>query len=190
MTVHARRPATSADIEALPPDVIGEIINGALFTQPRPSVQHSFSATSLTDEVVGPFQKGRGGPGGWTFLTEPELILGPHTLVPDLVGWRKDRMPRVPRTKRVENICPNWVCELLSDATEKRDRGEKRVIYAAYGVDHLWLVDPRVCSVEVFQRQDRQWLAIGYYTDSDKVAAPPFEAITMDLSVMWPETDA
>lgn len=181
--------ATHADIEALPSDVIGEIINGFLYTQPRPSVQHSFAATSLTDELVGPFQKGRGGPGGWTFLTEPELILGPHTLVPDLVGWRKDRMPRVPRTKRIDNICPSWVCELLSDSSEKRDRGEKRVIYATYGVDHLWLVDPRVRSIEVFLRQDRQWLALGYFTDADKVAAPPFEAITVDLSVVWPESD-
>lgn len=185
----AQSPATYADIEALPPHVVGEIINGVLYSQPRPSNEHGFAYTSLTDEIVGPYQKGRGGPGGWLFLAEPQLRLGPHELVPDICGWRKDRMPRLPRTKLVDNIVPNWVCEFLSDSTEKRDRGEKRTLYANYGVDHVWLVDPRVRSVEVFQRLERQWLAVGYFTDTEKMAAPPFEAITIDLSFLWPDDD-
>jgi Uma2 family endonuclease len=119
MTAPSKRPATYADIEALPPHVTGEIINGVLRTHPRPSNEHGFAYTSLADELVSPFQKGRGGPGGWTFILEPELRLGPHTLSPDMCGWRKDRMPRVPRTKFVDNIVPNWICEFLSPSTEK-----------------------------------------------------------------------
>jgi Uma2 family endonuclease len=189
VTSPAKRPATYADIEALPPHVTGEIIDGVLYTQPRPSNDHGLSATSLSDEIVGPYQKGRGGPGGWWFIGEPELHLGPHTLSPDICGWRRERMPKVPRTKFVDNIVPNWVCELLSDSTEKRDRGEKRLLYATYGVDHYWIVDPRVRSVEVFQRLDRQWLALGYFTDAEKFSAPPFEAITIDLSFVWSDVD-
>jgi Uma2 family endonuclease len=190
MTAPAKIPATYADIEALPAHMTGEIINGVLHTHPRPSNEHGFAYTSLTDELVSPFQKGRGGPGGWTFIQEPELHLGPHTVSPDMCGWRKDRMPHVPRAKFVDNIVPNWVCEFLSASTEKRDRGEKRVIYSTYGVDHYWLIDPRVRSVEIFQRLDRQWLAIGYFTDKEKLIAPPFEAITIDLSFLWPDDDA
>jgi Uma2 family endonuclease len=185
----AKKTATFADIEALPTGITGEIINGVLYTQPRPSSDHGFAATSLTEEVVGPFQKRKGGPGGWLFIAEPQLRLGPHDLVPDICGWRRERMPTLPRAKLVDNIVPNWVCEFLSESTEKRDRGETRVIYATYGVDHYWLVDPRVRSVEVYQRQERQWLAIGCFTDADKVAAPPFEVITIDLSLLWSDDE-
>lgn len=184
----AKRPATYADIDALPPGMIGEIIHGVLYTQPRPSPRQSFSTSSLGDELVGPFQKGRGGPGGWIILDEPEIRLGPHTLVPDMAGWRRERMPKLPDTQQIE-IVPSWICEFLSPRTEKRDRGEKRTIYATYGVDHYWLVDPRLRSLEVMQRQDKNWLSIGYFTDGDQVPAPPFDAITFDLGLIWAEME-
>ena len=124
MSTAATRNATYADLEAVPEHLVGEIIFGVLETHPRPAPKHAAAHSALTDELAGPYQKGRGGPGGWVFLIEPELHLGPHVLVPDIAGWRRDRLPHLPKTAYIETP-PDWVCELLSPSTENRDRGAK-----------------------------------------------------------------
>ena len=180
-----QRPATYADIEALPEHLVGEILFGALVTHPRPHRRHGGAATSLTDEVVGPFQKGRGGPGGWLFVAEPELHLGPHITVPDIAGWRRERMTEPPDQAFFE-VPPDWICEILSNRTEKHDKGDKRRIYALFGVPHLWHVDPRARTLEVFHRQDQNWLLTHTFVDAEDVCAPPFDAITFSLGLLWP----
>ena len=141
-------PATYADIEALPPHVTGEILYGVLHSHPRPAPRHSMAASVLGAEMIGPFQKGRGGPGGWIILDEPELHLGPHVVVPDIAGWRRERMPKLPETAYFETA-PDWVCGVLSPSTARIDRTDKLAIYAADGVGHCWLVDPDARTLEV-----------------------------------------
>ena len=182
------RPATYADIEALPAHVVGEILFGVLHTHPRPAPRHSMAATSLADEVVSPFQKGRGGPGGWVILAEPELHLGPHIVVPDIAGWRRERMPRLPETAYFETA-PDWVCEVLSPSTARIDRTDKLAIYAAHGVKHCWLVDPDARTLEVMALTGDKWLLAATFKDDDPVSAPPFEVHTFALDVLWPEDE-
>lgn len=183
------RPATYADLEAVPPHLTAEILFGRLETHPRPVRSHEFAHTSLADELVGPFQKGRGGPGGWIFMVEPELHLGPHVLAPDLAGWRKERMPHFPRKAYIETP-PDWVCELISPWTEKNDRGPKRRICGTFGVGHLWYLDATAHLLEVFALRDQHWVLHETYENSDDVAAPPFDALTFSLSDLWPLPDA
>lgn len=185
MSVHTKRPATYADIEALPEHLVGEILFGALVTHPRPHRRHGGATTSLTDEVVGPFQKGRGGPGGWIFVAEPELRLGPHVASPDIAGWRRERMTE-PADQAYFEIAPDWICEVLLPRTEKYDKGDKRRIYALYGVPHLWHPDPRAKTLEIFERQGQNWLLTHTFIDSEDVRAPPFDAITFSLGLLWP----
>ena len=169
----AKCAATYADLEAVPAHLVAEIIDGVLVTHPRPATPHIFSATSLSEELVGPFQKGRGGgPGGWVFGEEPELHLGPHVVVPDLAGWRRERMQHLPRTAFIE-LAPDWVCGLLSPSTLAHDRGAKRRIYGAYGVGHLWFVDPVARLLEVFELRDKRWVLVDTFTDDASVSAPP-----------------
>src|SRR4051812_49194820 len=106
----ARRVATYADIVALPPHVVGEIVDGELSVSPRPASPHTAAASILGAELIGPFWKGRGGPGGWIILDEPELHLGANVLVPDLAGWRRERMPQIPDAAAF-TLAPDWVCE-------------------------------------------------------------------------------
>lgn len=182
----AKRSATYDDLRAVPPHLVAEIVFGKLVTHPRPATPHVFSATSLAEELVGPFQKRRGGgPGGWVFGEEPELHLGPHVIVPDLAGWRLERMPHLPATAFIE-LAPDWVCELLSPSTLAHDRGDKRRIYGAYGVKHLWFVDPVVRLLEVFALLDAQWVLVDTFVDEATVCAPPFEAVTFPLAALWP----
>jgi Uma2 family endonuclease len=177
--------ATYADLEAVPEHLVAEIIDGELMTHPRPSFRHGAAATSLADELAGPFQKGRGGPGGWVFIVEPEIKFGGDILVPDIAGWRRERMPVFPGRNHTETA-PDWVCEVLSGSTEKRDRSIKKRIYAVGGVPYLWMIDPRLQLLEVFELRAGLWTDIGTWNSDDQVSAPPFDAISFSLADLWP----
>src|SRR5262249_9124378 len=132
----SERPATYADIEALPPNMVGEIVRGVLYASPRPASPHAAAASAVGEELAPPFKRGRGGPGGWVILSEPELHLREDVLVPDLGGWRRDRMPEMPHVAAFD-LAPDWGCEVLSPSTAKLDRGEKLPVYARERVGHV-----------------------------------------------------
>ncbi len=181
------RPATYADIEALPPHVVGEILYGVLHTHPRPAPRHSVAANRLGHEITGPFDRGRGGPGGWIFMVEPELHLGPHVVVPDIAGWRRERLTPFPETAYIETP-PDWLCEVLSPSTQAIDRTDKLAVYAEYGVGHCWYVDPIAKTLEVLALTGSKWLLAAAFKEADPVTAPPFEVHTFPLDVLWPES--
>lgn len=181
----ARKGATYADIEAAPPHVVAELIDGVLAQSPRPMPPHAAAANLLSYEVTGPFQKGRGGPGGWIFAFEPELHLGENVLVPDLAGWRRERLPILPETNHI-TVAPDWLCEILSPPTENLDRNAKRRAYGEAEVAFLWLLDPRSRSLEAFQLVAASWMLIGVVTDDEVVSLPPFDAISFPLSELFP----
>lgn len=178
--------ATLADIEALPPNMVGQILFGVLHAHPRPAPRHVRAASRLGSELDGPFDRGRDGPGGWIILDEPELHLGPHVVVPDLAGWRRERLPRLPETAFFETT-PDWVCEVLSPATVRIDRTDKLAIYGEYGVAQCWLADPFARTLEVLTLTGGKWLLAATFKDADPVTAPPFEAHTFPLDVLWPD---
>ncbi|HSN98013.1 MAG TPA: Uma2 family endonuclease [Candidatus Nanopelagicales bacterium] len=182
------RRATYADLEAVPPHLVAELIRGTLHTFPRPAPAHAQASSALGVELGGPFDRGRGGPGGWRILDEPELHLGDDVVVPDLAGWRRERMPRLP-AESFFTLAPDWICEVLSPGTAAHDRAEKMPLYAAAGVSHAWLVDPVARTVEVYvllgEGARRGWLLLGVHRDSARVRAEPFDAIEIDLAGLW-----
>ncbi|MFL5347475.1 MAG: Uma2 family endonuclease [Hyalangium sp.] len=186
MSQKPRRPATYEDLEALPPHQVGEIIAGELYASPRPATPHALVSSSLGAELVGPFQRGRGGPGGWIILDEPELHLGGDVLVPDLAGWRREHMPKLPRVAAL-TLAPDWVCEVISPSTEKRDRSAKLPAYAREGVHHVWLVDPELRTLEIFRLEGPRYVLLGTHVDEASVRAEPFDALELSLRVLWEE---
>lgn len=184
MPLPKQRPATYAELEALPQNVVGEILYGVLYAHPRPAPRHARAAGGLHVQLGGPFDYGRGGPGGWIFLPEPELHLGPHVVVPDIAGWRRERLPRLPDTAWIETP-PDWLCEVLSPSTQRVDRTDKLAIYASFGVAHCWYVDPIDRTLEVLTLTNGKWLIAATYKDADPVTAPPFEVHTFPLDVLW-----
>jgi Uma2 family endonuclease len=179
-----RTPATYADIEALPPNIVGEIIGGTLFASPRPGSPHAAASSALGEELGPPFKRGRGGPGGWMILDEPELHLGADILVPDIAGWRRERMPEMPHTAAF-TIAPDWACEVLSPSTAVIDRGEKLPVYARERVGHVWLVDPVLRMLEVFRLDGESYRVVATWHDDARVRAEPFEAIELELAILW-----
>ncbi len=180
------KPATYADLEALPANLVGEIVNGTLHAQPRPAPRHAIAAGEIFAELREPFDYRRGkGPGGWIFLIEPELHLGPQIVVPDIAGWRIERLTPFPETAHIETP-PDWVCEVLSPSTARFDRIEKLPLYGSHGVSHAWYVDPIARTLEVFALNDGKWQIAANFTDAEAVTAPPFEAHTFPLDLLWP----
>ena len=191
---------TYADIEALPPHVVGEILNGELVVSPRPRPRHARVTSYLGALLVPPYALGRGGPGGWIILDEPELSLpngglpapaGLSTadrrfdpVVPDLAGWRLTTMPDLPTTAQF-HIRPDWICEVLSPSTARRDRMLKLPFYARAGVGHCWLIDPDQELVEVFENLGSQWKLVGVYGGRETVSLAPFDEAPLELGLLW-----
>ena len=180
----AARIATCDDLLALPPHRVGEIVDGTLYSPPRPVPKHARSSSVMGGKLMMPFDEGRGGPGGWWILDEPEYHLEGHVLVPDLAGWRRERMPARPDAAWFEQA-PDWVCEILSPATARLDRVRKMPIYAQAGVSHLWLVDPELRTLEAYELRDGRWLLLASHAEDDAVRVPPFDAIELELTLLW-----
>ncbi len=185
MGAPARRKATYEDVLAAPRHEVAELIGGELRLHPRPAKPHAAAATALGEELGPPFKRGRGGPGGWILLFEPELHLQEDILVPDLGGWRRERLPVMTNDEPFFTLSPDWVCEVLSRSTSKVDRTEKLPIYARERVGHVWLVDPIDRTLEVLRLDDGRWSILGIFSDAQRVRAEPFDALELDLSILW-----
>lgn len=199
MIARSRPRATYEDVLAAPKHLVAEVLFGVLYTFPRPAAKHTRATSRLGGELDGPFDRGRGGPGGWIILDEPELHFGAKgeedILVPDLAGWRRQRMPEVPDVVFF-TLAPDWVCEVLSDSTRAIDRSEKMQVYARERVSHLWFIDPIARTLEVFQlvvpkkktkrgRKGATWNLLGVWRDDARVRAEPFDAIELELGSLW-----
>jgi len=187
MSSPAHRPATYADLLKVPDHLVAEIIDGELHTSPRPAPRHAVTASALGADLNLPFQQGRGGPGGWWILDEPELHLGADILVPDLGGWRRTRLRRVP-DEAYFVLAPDWICEVLSPSTYRLDRVKKLRVYAREGVRHSWLVHPGERTLEVLRLESRRWVIVGTFGGDAIVRAEPFEEVAIDLLPLWGES--
>jgi Uma2 family endonuclease len=184
MSIPAERFATYEDLCQVPDHKVAQIIHGQLVVMPRPAPKHALASSALGGSLYPPMTGSGGGPGGWWILDEPELHLGLHILVPDLAGWRRERMPALPETAFF-SLAPDWVCEVLSPSTAQIDRVDKLPIYAAHGVGHAWLVDPQAQTLEVFALHEGHWRLESAFKGADEVGAPPFEAVRFNLGGLW-----
>lgn len=180
----AIRRATYEDLRDVPDHLVAELISGQLVTSPRPAPAHTRAASSLSGELHGPFDRGRGGPGGWIILFEPELHLNGDVLVPDIAGWRRERMPALPPTSAFE-LAPDWVCEVLSASTAALDRTQKLPVYAREQVRHVWLIDPIARTLEALRLDGETYRIIGAFSGDAVVNCEPFAAFALALNDLW-----
>lgn len=188
MSAPAARLATYEDVLSSPPHQVAEVLDGVLHLSPRPAAPHAFAASTLGIELGSPFQRGRGGPGGWLIVDGPELHLGADILVPDLAGWRRERLPKLPNAAFL-TLAPDWVCEVLSPRTHRLDRVEKRAVYAREGVHHLWFVDPLEQTLETYELIGGRWTETGSFAGDSLVRAVPFDAIELELGALWADVE-
>ncbi|HEY6877938.1 MAG TPA: Uma2 family endonuclease [Polyangiales bacterium] len=180
----ARRRATYEDVLKAPDHCIAQVVDGELHVHPRPASAHQAVASNLGGELFQPFGRGRGGPGGWIILDEPEVHLNEHIVVPDLAGWRRERMPVVENVPYF-TLSPDWVCEIVSPSTARLDRVRKLPLYARHGVRHVWIIDPLARTLEVYRLEGQGWLLVSSHEQGERVRAEPFDAFELELDVLW-----
>jgi|SRR5579859_7817312 len=192
MSQGARRLATSVDLADLPDGSRAEVIRGAIVEKAAPSAEHGDAQSQLAVLIKGPFQRppGGGGPGGWWILTEVEVEFGPHEIYrPDVVGWRRDRMPQRP-TGRPVRVRPDWVCEVLSPTTAKNDLVDKLRTLQATGVPHYWLVDPERETLTVLRWTPEGYLTALVATRGERVHAEPFAEVELPVGSLFGDESA
>jgi len=185
-----RRRATYEDLCKVPDHLVAEIIDGELFTSPRPALPHALASSMIGFALIGAFggpPEGATAPGGWWILDEPELHLGEDVLVPDLAGWRRERLPAIPDAAAL-SLPPDWACEIVSPSTGALDRGRKMQVYARERVGHLWIVDPGPRTVEVYRLEGGRWVVASTHAGSMAARAEPFDAVELDMSRWWRES--
>jgi len=182
-----RRSATWEDLLATPEDGLKyEILAGSLEALPSPLPGHRLAQGVLVSELHAPFFRGRGGPGGWWILIEPDVYLGANDIVsPDLVGWRRERVPTFPATRPIADV-PDWICEVLSPSNERRDRIHKAELYLTAGVHFYWIIDVGERTLEAYRSQQGAWMRLGAWTDGDNPRIAPFEAIELEVGSLFP----
>ncbi len=182
----ATRGAGYRDVLDAPEHLVAEVIDGVLHTHPRTALPHARAASKLGMVLGSLFDRGGGNgeTGGWYILDEPELHLGEDILVPDLAGWRRERMPAQTDAAYC-SVAPDWICEILSASTRAIDLGPKRDIYAREGVAHLWFIDPVARELEVFELRQGQWILLESAVGQCMVSVPPFAAAPFNLGDLW-----
>lgn len=184
MSQPARRVASYEDVLASPEHVVAELIEGVLYQSPRPTSRHARAASSVGGELVSPFDRGKGGPGGWIILDEPEVHLGPDVVVPDVAGWRRSTLPELPDVAFFE-VRPDWVCEVASPSTRALDRGKKLALYERAGVSHVWLIEPHDQFLEVLELDGPTYRIIDRADGNTPRRLRPFDAIEFDVGALW-----
>lgn len=185
MSLPTQKKAVYDDLYNLPENVTGEIIEGELYAFPRPHYRHGNTLSVLGSELIPPYRFGRGGgPGGWVIIIEPEIMLGENLLVPDITGWKQERLSTKPEENWI-SVVPDWIGEVLSPSTFLHDRTRKMDIYAHHGIPYLWFIDPIAKILETYKLQNGKWLVMKNYAANDKVRVEPFQEIEIDLSHLW-----
>jgi len=178
-----KKGATYDDLVRVPEHFVAEMFDGELYASPRPAFPHARAAVVLVGKLGSAFDFGDG-PGGWLLLIEPELHFGNDVLVPDIAGWRRERLPSTPNEPYL-TLAPDWVCEVLSPSTEYIDRGKKLRTYAREGVAHAWLVDPLRQSLEVLALKSGSLVELEEHHGDVRVRARPFDALELELRALW-----
>lgn len=169
-------------LDALPDEQRGEVIDGGLYVMARPSAAHQRVQSRLSARL----DSGGPGDGDWIILPEVSVRFGTsEEVVPDVSGWRRARVINA-LAENPPRVRPDWVCEILSDSTRKKDLGPKRRLCARQDVPYLWLIDPETHVFEAFTLLSGRWTLLGSWSDDEvAVGVEPFPELTFELTRWW-----
>lgn len=174
---------------AVPEEARAELVDGAIVYHAFPGPKHGFSQGAVFTKLWLYNRRGNGGaaPSGWWLSQEVDMVLDNVGCRPDLVGFRRDKHPRLPATddRGLITAAPDFVCEVLSSSTARYDLGKKRDAYFRAGVPHYWLVDPSYKTLTVLERSDRGYVILLSAGPEERVRAAPFEGVEINVSELF-----
>ncbi len=187
-TAPARR-ATVAEWLAEPEEKGAELIHGCIVYKAQPKPLHAMSQTKI-GEILGPFNRRPGGanrPGGWWLMSEVDMLLTGEGVRPDLAGWRRDRLAKMPEPgpQGVVTEHPDWIAEILSTSTSARDLDDKLQIYHAAGVTHYWILDPQNRILIVYRHTPDGYLFVRAAKPGTRARLEPFDALELSIGAMF-----
>lgn len=175
---------------AQPPGHRLELVDGSFIEKATPSVEHGVTQTRVGIQVGGPFMRRPGGglPGGWWIASEVDVLLGADLFRPDVLGWRRERVPELPRD-RPTTVRPDWICEILSESNAAHDRVVKLRSYHQAQVPHYWLLDPRERTLMVMRHTPGGYLSVLAATAEERVRPEPFESVEFLVAAFFDDVD-
>lgn len=181
---------TLADWLAEPAERHLELVAGQLVEKAAPDFEHGHLQGRTNVRLARRFDRKPGGryPGGWWIAPEVDVRLGEDVFRPDLSGWRRERVPTIPRTRPVD-VRPEWVCEIVSESNAAHDRVVKLRAYHRGGVLHYWLIDPRDRTLTVLRHAEGGYLTVLVAPENEVVRPEPFEAEPLDLRTIFGDVD-
>lgn len=185
-------PQTIEDLAAIPEeDRFHEILDGVIEQKALPTPKHGLTQGSVMIGLSA-FRRRQGGPhqpGGWWFASEVEIELAPHQVVrPDVAGWRRERVPGPPDGWPCRER-PDWVAEILSRGSERRDLLTKFRLYHAFEIPHYWILDPEAGLLRVHRWQPQGYLSVLDARRGQTVRAEPFELIELSVGGLFDDED-
>jgi Uma2 family endonuclease len=175
-------PLTYEDYVELPDDGKRyEVLDGELFVSPAPVPRHQRVSRNLHWELMRHVRTHRLG----EVLYGPiDLILAPTTIAqPDLVFIRTGRESIV--TERAIESAPDLVVEILSPSTSRKDRTTKASLYARFGIEHYWIVDPDERTFEAYELEGGAYRLVSKQ-DGDAIARSRlFPGLEIRLEDVW-----
>ena len=188
-------PKTYDDYLALPEGVKAELLDGRLLMSPPRTGRHVLAASAIGARILvrfgGSADASADGPGGWWVFRRAEchLALDRQVVIPEVAGWRRERMPKPPDDTHKFTVVPDWVCEVISPSTQSRDFLVKMPRYREAGVQWLWLVYPADRRVDVFRNDGDEWVEAASSEGPARVSLPPFDAVELDTTGWWADAD-
>lgn len=180
------QPKTIADWLSQPEDARFELIDGELVEKATPSLEHGRAQGRTVGAIGQRFDRRPGGPegpGGWWIATEVDVVLDGRGYRPDLAGWRRERLPSLPKDRPIL-VRPDWICEILSDSNRTSDTVVKLRRYHQAGVPHYWLLDPVDRTLVVHRHLPEGYVVALAAAAGERVRAEPFDAIELSVSVL------
>jgi Uma2 family endonuclease len=186
------KPATLADLLAIPEEQRRhELIDGELVEKGAATGEHGGAQAGVLAALHHRFSRRPGGrwPGGWWFATEVEILFpSEHVLCPDVVGWRRERVPQPPTGTPI-TVLPDWIGEILS-TNRRNDLVRKKRIYHEAQVRHYWILDPAEETLAVQRWAPDGYLEVLAAQRGERIRAEPFDDVELQVGAFFGVDDA
>ncbi len=183
-------PLTIEEFEVAYEGTLCQFHEGEVWDAQATTLNHSDFMGAMTELLRLLFHKKSGpkSPGGWWIYPEVAVRYGDKSLFAhDLAGWRRARIPEMPRKFPVD-VRPDWVCEILS-SNASNDRIKKKAVLHEHEVPYYWIVDPDEKSINVLEWSEKGYVSILDVTEGFEGKIPPFEGVILKANVLFGEEE-